>query len=358
MRVVVAGAGVAGLALAHALIKHGHEPEVYEAAPELRTTGGAVGLWPGTVAILHELGLRPGGVRLTRMSSWTVRGRKQAVIDLTHAERRYGFPSVHVERRELVERLAEGIPVTFGARVSEVDPAGAEVHFAGGGSARGDVLVGADGRNSVVRQALWGADPARYVGWATWQGFITWPTRPEVLMVVGEQGSLGLTPAGPERQLWWFDVRTGPGRPLWEDEPDPIGRLKELFGDWGGVAAKVLERIEEAGFFPHLYHPVRKVWGAGPATLAGDAAHTMPPTMAQGANQAVEDAWALSRAVGGDLRAYERERARIVARSARMAATGRTDKPTPVAGLVPDGAMTRFFTWWLRQASSYLLTPR
>ncbi|MER7502758.1 FAD-dependent oxidoreductase [Nonomuraea pusilla] len=122
----------------------------------------------------------------------------------------------------------------------------------------------------------------------------------------------------------------------------------------------VLGAIDGIDCFPHHRYRVPLVWGSGAVTLAGDAAHTMPPTMAQGANQALEDAWALARTVAAGpvprLRAYERARARVARRSARPAATEATNLHRPAAGLVPDRLATMLYTAWLGRASTYLLT--
>ncbi|MEU7892768.1 NAD(P)/FAD-dependent oxidoreductase [Nonomuraea sp. NPDC049152] len=358
MRVVVIGAGVAGLALARAL--HGHEVEIYEEAPSLRTAGGSVTLWPGAVGILGELGLDPGGVgeELARLGSWSCDGRRLYTVDVASIGR-----AVHLARRELVELLAEGVRVTYGAPVVAADPDKPEVRLADGCVVRGDVLVGADGRRSVVRHALWGADPAEPGGWVTWQGFARLPIR-EGYMITGREGFCGLLHAGGGRVLWWFDVRSGPGRPLWGDEPDPVGRLKELFGGWAEPVPSVLAAIREPDFFPHHRHKVPAVWGRGPTTLAGDSAHTMPPTMAQGANQALEDAWALARALGGGgpvperLRAYERARAKVVRRPAMLARTEMTNSHQPWFRLLPDRLMTQAFAAMLRWSGSYPITSR
>ena len=130
--------------------------------------------------------------------------------------------------------------------------------------------------------------------------------------------------------------------------------------------AQVLAAVSDAdaGFFPHVRHRVPRVWGDGPVTLAGDAAHSMPPTRAQGANQALEDAWALAVALRGAdgpaevtaaLRGYERARAPkadLVARSA-----GREDinhyRPW-LARLTPGPLVSRYYVRWLRQVSNYL----
>ncbi|MED7930317.1 NAD(P)/FAD-dependent oxidoreductase [Nonomuraea sp. LP-02] len=366
MRVIVVGAGVAGLALARGLLAAGHDAEVYEESPEPRTAGGSVTLWPGSTGILEELKADHTrvGRRLETLESWSSDGRRLVTVDLTAAERKYGHPTVHVARGELVELLAEGVPVTYGARVEHVDPERAEARLADGTTVRGDVLVGADGRRSVVRAALWGEDRAELTRWVTWQGFITAPTSltggGAAVMMAGLAGLCGLIPAGEGRLLWWFDVRSAPGEPFWADDPRLAERLHERFGDWADPVPAVLDSLSGPSpaapdFFPHHRQPIPEVWGRGPTTLAGDAAHTMPPTMAQGANQALEDAWLLARSLD-DLRGYERARARIARRPARLAATELTDMHRPAAGLIPDRLATWLNTAWLRRASTYLLT--
>ncbi|MGW3348138.1 FAD-dependent oxidoreductase [Nonomuraea rubra] len=361
MRVIVVGAGVAGLALARGLLNAGHEAEVYEEAPELRTAGGSVSLWPGSTAILRELKADYTGLgrRLETLESWAADGRRLLTVDLTVPERRYGHPVVHVGRRELVELLADGVPVTYGARAEHVVPERAEVRLSDGRTVRGDVLVGADGRRSVVREALMGNDRAKLSGWVTWQGFTTEPTAltedHRAVMIAGRQGLCGLIPAGQGRLLWWFDVRSAPGEPFWADDPHVVARLRERFRGWADPVPGILDTMSDVDFFPHHKQPIPDVWGRGPTTLAGDSAHTMPPTMAQGANQALEDAWLLARSLG-DLRAYERARSKVVRRPARMAGTELTDRQGPIVRLIPDGVATRLYASMLRGYSNYLLT--
>ncbi|RSN07404.1 salicylate monooxygenase [Nonomuraea sp. WAC 01424] len=362
MRVIVAGAGVAGLAAARGLLAAGHDVEVYEEAPGPRTAGGSVTLWPGSTAILDELGIGYAnlGWRLETMESWTEDGRRLFTVDLTSAERRYGHPCVHVARRELVAALAGDLPVVYGAGVEHAVPERAEARLADGRTVRGDVLVGADGRRSAVRRALWGDDPATLSGWVTWQGFTTAPTsltgERRAVMIAGRRELCGLIPAGGGRLLWWFDVQASPGGPFWKDDPDVVRRLRERFGGWADPVPTVLETMNEIDFFPHHRHTIPAIWGKGPTTLAGDAAHTMPPTMAQGANQALEDAWLLTRSIGGDLRAYERARARIARLRALLAGSEVTNRQRSYAGLFPDWMATRLHTASLRRFSSYLLT--
>lgn len=182
-------------------------------------------------------------------------------------------------------------------------------------------MVGADGQGSVVRRNVHDPAPATDTGWATWQGLS--PILPELAngttgrLVVGDAGLVGLMPAGSGLLQWWFDVRW-PAQGC--DVASPVAGLRDQFSHYAEPVLSLLELIsdEMTGFFPHVLHSVSNQWGKGRTTLLGDAAHVFPPSQAQGANQAFEDAWILARALDLDtdpvecLRRYERTRARRI----------------------------------------------
>jgi FAD-dependent urate hydroxylase len=368
MRVLIVGAGVAGLATARGLVRAGHEVEVYERAPALRTSGGSVTLWSGSTGILRDLDvdLTGAGQRIDAMESWSHDGRRLFTVDIAAVARRYGTPNVHIPRQRLVERLAGVLPdgvLRLGFTCTYVDHERGEIGFADGSTARGDVVVGADGRSSVVRDHFWGADPAELTEWVTWQGFVRSPadfvSSHRALMINGPEGLCGLIPAGEGLLLWWFDHRIDNRPPA-----SPIKTLVQRFEGWAAPVPEILASIGEIDHFPHHRHRVPKIWGRDCATLAGDAAHSMPPSMAQGVNQALEDAWTLARELEGPgpvaerLRRYERIRSRPAGRAANLAATENTNKHRYQAPmrLVPDALLTAGYVALLRQLSTYLAT--
>jgi FAD-dependent urate hydroxylase len=400
--VLIVAAGVGGLALAGGLVRDGHRVRVLEAAAGLREDGAAVTIFSNGAAALAGLGAplpdpagpHGFGAHLDRLEFRSPDDRRMFRADLRVLPRRTGFAVTSVPRRRLIQHLARPLPpgtITFDHPAKTVHMGGTdhpgETGRSGGGASpagvrdgrpavvdraggvhRADVVVGADGVGSVVRRAVLPDSPARDHGWTTWQGLT--PVLPELVAgstgvcVVGDAGLVGLLPAGEGLLQWWFDVE-GP-------RPDPAttsvaGWLREKFSGYAGLVAELLTGISDAdlGRYPHALHDVPDAWGTGAVTLLGDAAHAFPPSQAQGANQALEDAWTLRRALsgGGDpvaaLRRYERERAPRVRRVSRRAATESTNRPPNTATrlatrLLPPAVTGRTYLTLLRSFSTVL----
>jgi FAD-dependent urate hydroxylase len=371
VRVLIIGAGVGGLAAARALSADGHDVVVFEQAAGPRDGGAAVTLWSNGTGILGELKVSLDGIggHIDVLEQRDYRGQLLASVDVARSASHYGHPNICLPRRRLLERLAGGLPlamVRFGRACTAVaqDGAGVRVDFADGSRETGDLLIGADGRSSVVRDTLWGHDPAEPSGWATWQGVTPIPleitSSRRGVMFVGPAGLCGLMPAGEGLLQWWFDQRWSPELPA---PASAIAQIRERFGGWAAPVREVLATVsdDEVGFFPHYRHAVPPTWGTGLITLIGDAAHSMPPTRAQGANQALEDAWALAATLrqGGSvadaLRHYERARAPKAGLVARQSGREDTNEYRPwMVKLLPDALVARYYTRWLRRISNYL----
>jgi FAD-dependent urate hydroxylase len=180
-------------------------------------------------------------------------------------------------------------------------------------------------------------------------------------LVIGERGNLGLWPAGGSEVQWWFDLPWSYGfvRPQ-----RPIEVIREHFTGWceavDGLLATLTDDDLADSPYPHFRHPIPGP-GHGPLTLLGDAAHTMPPTLAQGTNQALLDTMVLCKALADSrsgevskaLRAYEKTRRRSVAAVSRVTSlqVSHGESVLRPAAVIPDRYMTWALTTFLSSVS-------
>jgi FAD-dependent urate hydroxylase len=368
LRVVVVGAGVSGIAVARGLLRDGHDVTVFDRRPDVTAGGGAVTIWSNGATVLDQLGvdMTGAGQQLSEVRVMTSSGRPLTTVDLNAMVSRLGGSIRMVPRQVLLERLLTGFPrdrIRCRTDVTAVatTPDGVRVGFADGSSIDGDLLIGADGLHSVVRKTV-GARPAKPTGWCSWQGLVTLPDIADpgvATMMIGAHGNLGLWPAGRSELQWWFDL---PWSPDFVRPRQPIEMIRSHFAGWSDLGDEVLATLTDDDLapspFPHFRHPIPGA-GTGGVTLLGDAAHTMPPTLAQGTNQALLDAMVLRKAIsamrsgGGDmstaLRWYENTRRRKVKAVSwvTMHQVSHSEFALKPAALISDRAMTRALTRFL-----------
>ena len=376
LRILVVGAGVGGISIARGLVRDGHDVTVFEQRPQTQAGGGAVTIWSNGATVLGQLGvdMNGAGQELSTVRVMTSTGRPLATLDVTAMVARLGAPVRMVPRRVLLDRLLDGFPtdrIRFHSRAVSVVKAhdGVRLEFDDGSSAEGHLLIGADGLHSMVRDIV-GAPHAEPTGWCSWQGLVTLPDVPDksvALMIVGENGNLGVWPAGGSNVQWWFDLP-------WSFDfvkPDrPMDMIRSHFMGWSDIVDRVLATLTDDDLapspFPHFRHPIPGP-GRGAVTLLGDAAHTMPPTLAQGTNQALLDTMVLCKALsdfrrrasGGNgdlpsvLRWYEKTRRRKVKAVSRVASlqVSHGESVLKPAAVIPDRLMTWALTTFLASVS-------
>jgi 2-polyprenyl-6-methoxyphenol hydroxylase-like FAD-dependent oxidoreductase len=324
-RILIVGGGIAGLALGRALRKQGFNPEVIERAASL--PGGGAGLYlPGNgLPALEALGLADQVLaRAVRMSHQRIldhTGRLLAEIELAKVWNPVG-PCVGITRREFHRILIEGaadVPMRLGATVTSLTQDDDEVNvvFADGSSGTYDIVVGADGIRSSIRELAFGVVRPRHLGQVSWRflvdrcdAFKTWTA-----MLGPRRAFLGM-PVSPERLYCYADLVT-------PERTDPCDRrldqFRALFGDFAEPVPSILDKLD--GVDSIHFSPIEEVVTdtvQGRVVLVGDAAHATSPNMAEGASMALEDALVLTRmlatrgAAAGALSAFShRRRARL-----------------------------------------------
>jgi salicylate hydroxylase len=340
-RIAVIGAGIGGLAAACALRDKGFEVEVYERAAELGEVGAGLQLGPNAVKVLRALGieerLRPLACEPTNIVSvaWDDAHERFREPLKGIAAAQFGAPYFTAHRADvhslLVARLPAGI-IHLDAQCTGVASVGdpAVATFADGRAVEADVIVGADGINSAVRDSLFGVQPGRYAQQMAWRCIVPIdcvPTRigPGKSVTVGHDEYVGWI--GPEGHVICYPIRggelynifAGHVSKAWVEESWSVSSsVAELLAGYRGWNETLLEMLSHVD---HCYKwgirdrdPLPR-WTDGSVTLLGDAAHPMMPTLAQGAAITLEDAYALARNLArhddwlDGLKAYEAERA-------------------------------------------------
>jgi salicylate hydroxylase len=330
MRVAIAGGGVGGLTAAAALAHKGIECTVYEQAPELSVTGASLQLGPNALRLMDELGLlaalRAIGVRPEAVDF--VRWRDGSLLLHTPLgaamEEHFGAPQLDFYRPELHRALLDAVApgtVVPGVAVKSVEPtdAAVTVQLADGAEVHADVVVAADGIRSRIRQQLAGADQPEFSGTVVYRGVVQ---REDALPL--HRHHVNYYWLGPYRHgvSYWISggellaVNCAAQHAEWAHESwtleAPAEEALEYFEGWD---EGLRERIRRCGTMLRGAVFVRRPlehWSYGRVTLLGDAAHAMEPFQAQGAAQAVEDAYVLAECLAADaddpvaaLRRYE-----------------------------------------------------
>jgi len=351
-RILIAGAGIGGLAAALALLKRGFDVEVYEQAPELGEVGAGVSISANGSAVLFGLGLeqplRQWGVSANdrQVRLWSTGESWSLYRGGPSTEERYGYPAFTLHRVDLHAMLVDAVrrlkpdAIRLNRRCMGFDQKGprVELRFADGSAAAGDVLVGADGMHSHVRRQLFGAAVPRFTGQVAWRGVTPIERLPEQKR---EAQTTWIGPAAhvscyPVRRCELFNFVGQVERDDWRVESwIEEGTVEECLADFPGWHAEVRRMIENNDklykWALFVREPLAR-WTAGRVSLLGDACHSMLPYLGQGANSALEDALVLARCLeaspGEPERALERYEAarrerttRLVNASAEMAKT-------------------------------------
>jgi salicylate hydroxylase len=304
----VVGGGIGGLAAAAALTRAGIEASVYEQAPEIGEIGAGVLIGPNSVRLLHRLGLAEA---IDEVGGWVGEGStyyrhdgtKVAPVMTTDSS---GWAAMYgMHRADLVDVLRRAVPghrVRPGHRAVSFtqDAEKARVTFENGTVAEADLVIGADGIHSAMQPFVTEQATPVFSGQISYRGVLDtarvpwWPERIfQVWMGEGKHVIVFPVRAGRMLNFVCFVPAEEAMRESWSAPGDPDA-LRAAFAGFAAPVTELLQQVDST-FWWGLYdrEPLAE-WTRGRLALLGDAAHPMLPHLGQGANQSVEDAFALA----------------------------------------------------------------
>lgn len=312
-KIIIVGAGIAGLTAALCLRRTGLDIIVFEQAPALQDIGAGIQLSPNALHVLNAIGVCdrleskadiPTEVSIRDFKSGTPLLTQKMGAAFTS---RYGAGYWHCHRADLIEALFNGaqeagIQILFNEKITtyEETPETVFVKTQSGKNILADLLIGADGISSTIRSALHPNILANFTGQIAWRGLV--PTErlktqpPEGISVwVGpgkhfvayrlRQASLMNVIAVEERAVWTEEN--------WMLEGD-INTLRTAFSAWDSPVQDILKACTETYLWGLFDRPAPKTWHSCRTVIIGDACHPILPFMAQGAAMAIEDAYVLA----------------------------------------------------------------
>lgn len=315
-KVVIVGGGIGGLTAALAFHHFGWQVEVLERAPELSEIGAGIQISPNGMKVFRAMGLEEQIAKNAfQPEALEMRfGRSGRQIFRIEAQKaiieRWGAPYLHLHRADLISALKDLLlrrqprAVRLDAAVTsyrQTDRAAMAV-LASGEEVTGDLVVGADGIHSVIRDQMHGKDYPDFTGHVAWRAVVP----------MAELGDLAPPPTacvwvGKRRHAVTYRLRGGElanfvgivERDEWTSESwteqGTTEEVLDVFGSWHPILTNLIKTAGPPYRWALFDRLPLKTWMDGRVVLMGDACHPTLPFQAQGAVMAIEDAFLLAK---------------------------------------------------------------
>ncbi len=346
-RIAIVGAGLGGVTCALLLQKAGHDVVIYEQAPRLARIGAGIGLGPNVLKVMQAIGLSErlldiGIVQQTNYSRvWDTGEILWNRCDSDY-EARFGMPALTMHRGDMLSVMSGALApgtIVFNKQLLDIGTrmGGTQLLFTDQTEYETDIVIGADGVNSKVREILLGYEAPTYTGFVAYRSIF-----PAHLL-----GDFKISSDGAK---WWSDERhpakedrhfivyyltkkrdevyfvTGSPAPDWPGGVSSIPATKEeiktCYEGFHDEVQRVIDASPAASKWPLLERNPLPLWSRDNIVVLGDACHPMKPHMGQGAGMAIEDAAILARSIdaanGNFASAFRSYRANRIGRTSRV----------------------------------------
>jgi 2-polyprenyl-6-methoxyphenol hydroxylase-like FAD-dependent oxidoreductase len=304
MNVLIVGGGIAGLVAAITLHRDGHVVTLVERATGFSPVGAGIVLAPNAARLLDSIGVdvTARGFALPALDVVNAKGKLLSRIDVSRFVDEHGpiwalaRPALH---DALIAALPSGVELRLGRAVTALHDVGSAVDVTfDNATERFDLVLGADGLRSRVREATYGKTELRYSGVTCYRGIVHHDRLDRAVEAWGNGSRIGIVPLGDGQVYYYLVISAARRAPAlaWPEE------FRAAFGAFRGDAGAVIDAIDSP---PPLHHDLEEldepVWGKGRVFLLGDAAHAMTPNQGQGAAMAIEDGVAVTQALAGGI---------------------------------------------------------
>lgn len=297
-KITIVGGGIGGLSMANCLQNFGFDYEIFEQASELTEVGAGIGMSKAAMDIFDKLGLlsslRSSGrfIRYATLKNKKLELRREIPVDLD---------SICIHRAKLIDVLAEKIPrekVYLNKRAVSIqkNKDTSILHFTDGTQVKSNCIIVADGINSAMRKSIFPEIKVRFPNQVIWRG-LTNIKLPEYysdrfVEIWDDQKRFLFTPMNDDH-IFWVAIKNG--IPHGKDNGNPINELLHEYNDFDNLVKQLIEkpthliRNDLADLGGH-----KRQWFSDNVVFLGDAIHATTPNLAQGACQALEDAYCLA----------------------------------------------------------------
>ena len=310
MKILIVGAGIGGLVSALCLNKKGYEVEIYEQSEVLSELGAGVQLSPNATRVLDYLELtddlkphvfEPRSFQFLNYKTEKIISKRDLGSKIQDD---FGFPNFDVHRADLQKVLLnkveeKRIKIYSNMKVIDVGNEENKAYIKiNEEKIKADIVIGADGIHSVVREKLFEKKESSFTGNVAWRMLIPVDLLPRDLILPDTTVWLG-----PKKHFVSYHVSGGKNlncvclveQEGWKNENwserGNIEDLREVYNGWNQTIETLLKIANPNTLYRWALHdrPPMKQWSKGRIILLGDAAHPMLPFLAQGAAMAIED---------------------------------------------------------------------
>ncbi|WP_157219575.1 FAD-dependent monooxygenase [Flavisphingomonas formosensis] len=321
-RIAIIGAGLGGVTAAILLQQAGNDIAVYEQAPGLARIGAGIGLGPNVLRVFNHIDcvdqlMNIGIVQESNLNRVWDTGEVLWDIRKQNWEEVFGLPSLTMHRGDLLSVLARSLrpgTIKFDKQLLDIGHrlGGTQLLFTDQHEVEADIVIGADGINSKVREILLGYDPPIYTGFVAFRS-------------IYPANRLGDWRPISDGAKWWSDDRhpaqedrhfihyyltkqrdemyfvTGSPSPDWpggvSSVPATKEEIKTCYEGFHPDVQRIIDAAPALSKWPLLERNPLPLWSRDNVVVLGDACHPMKPHMGQGAAMAIEDAAVLFRCI-------------------------------------------------------------